>query len=320
MRKIKNTNAIKFTAIFLFAFAVSVSGQTFNKPGVTSLQFIKLGVSARAEGMGQSVTAFIDDASAAYYNPSGLMNVKGNDFVVSHTFMPANVGLSFMSYTRRLTDYDAVAVSVIALRTDDMKIRTVLQPEGTGQSFHVADYAFGIHYAHDFTYDLKIGFTFRYVYLTLVSGVYSKGSWTADIGIQYITSLKGILTGLRIGMVVANFGPEIKYINESYGLPLRYTVGISKPVKINENHKLLIGLDWVKSIDEKQKAQLGIEYNFGGFLFVRGGYKFASDAQSWSGGLGVTKAFVATKISVDYAYGAFGDLGNIHRITAKIGF
>ncbi len=319
MRKF-NVDIVKLTTIIFLSVVFSLKAQTFNKPGVTSLQFIKIGVSARAEGMGQSVAAFIDDASAAYYNPSGLMNVKGNDFVVSHTFMPANVGLSFMSYTRRLTDYDAVAVSVIALRTDDMKIRTVLQPEGTGQSFHVADYAFGIHYAHDFTYDLKIGFTFRYVFLNIVSGMYSKGSWTADIGIQYITNLHGILSGLRIGMVVANFGPEIKYINESYGLPLRYTVGVSKPVEINEYHHLLFGLDWVKSIDEKQKAQIGVEYNFGGFLFVRAGYKFASDAQSWSGGLGVSKEFVSTKINVDYAYGDFGALGNIHRITAKIGF
>jgi hypothetical protein len=320
MKKLKINNVTKILTLLSVLSFTSIMGQTFNKPGVTSLQFIKFGVSARAEGMGQSVSAFIDDASASYYNPSGLMNMTGSDFIVCHTFLPANVGLSFMSYSLRLTHYDAVAVSVISLRSDDMKVRTVLQPEGTGQEFHVADYAFGIHYAHDFTYDLKIGFTLRYVYLNIVSGMYSKGSWTSDIGIQYITGLTGILNGLRIGMVVSNFGPDIKYINESYGLPLKYTVGVSRPVKINENHNILLAVDWVKSIDEKQKAQLGFEYSFKDFLFVRGGYKFASDAQSWSGGIGVSKKLISTKISIDYSYGDFGVLGNIQRVSAKVGF
>jgi hypothetical protein len=294
------------------------NAQTFNKPGVTSAQFLKIGVSARAEAMGQSVASFIDDASATYYNPSGLMNIKNNNLFTGYTFMPANVGLSFLSLSKRVGDNDAFAVSVIALRSDEMKIRTVLSPEGTGQTFHVAEYAFGVHYAHNFTADLKIGFTFRYLHMNQVSNQFSKGSWSSDMGIQYDTGLEGILEGLKIGMVVDNFGPEVKFVNESYGLPLKYVIGFSKPVELNNDNNVLLAFNWVKSIDEKQKAHVGFEYSFFDLLKLRGGYKFESDSETWSGGFGVAQNIYQFDIKIDYSYSDYALLGGLHRITAGI--
>ena len=309
-----------YIAFFFFLLLIEVGAQTFTKPGVTSVQFLKLGVAPRAEAMGQAIAASVGDITATYYNPSGLMNIGGNDFMASYTIMPAGVGLSFVGYGRRLGENDAAAVSIIALRTDEMKIRTVLQPLGTGQYFHVGDYAFGLHYAHNFTLDLKIGFTFRYLYLNMVSGLFSKSGWTADMGIQYDTGLKGVLKGMKIGMMVANFGPEIKFINESYGQPLKYVVGVSEPFQIGGNHLLLLGLNWVKAIDEKQKAQLGFEYNFRNVLYLRGGYRFASDAQTWSGGVGFRQKILGSLLSIDYSYSDFSILGSLSRFGIQVQF
>lgn len=299
---------------------VDSNSQTFNKPGVTAAQFLKIGISARAEGMGQAVASFVDDGSASYYNPSGLMSIEGYEAVAGYTFMPAEVGISFLNIANRLSEDDAVGISVIALRSGEMKVRTVLQPEGTGQTFHVADYAFGLHYAHNFTRDLRIGFSFRYLYLNQVSGIFSKSSWSSDMGIQYDTGLEGALEGLRIGMVVANFGPEIKFINESYGLPLKYIIGISKPFNISEQHTIITAFNWVKVIDEKQKAQLGLEYTFGGFLSLRGGYKLESDSESWTGGVGISKSLSGFSVEFNYSYSDFASLGAIHRITTGLRF
>ncbi|MEN8192319.1 MAG: PorV/PorQ family protein [Bacteroidota bacterium] len=312
--------------VVLFASMISIvginftNGQTFNKPGVTSAQFLKLGVSARAEAMGQAVSSFIDDGSASFYNPSGLMNIKNNDLMVGHTFMPANVGLSFLNIAKRLGDNDAVAFSLIAFKTDEMKVRTVLKPEGTGQTFNMSDYAFGIHYAHNFTIDLQIGFTFRYMHMNQVSGLFSQDSWSADMGIQYDTGLEGLLNGLKIGMVVANFGPEVKFINESYGLPLKYVIGLSRPIEISSGNNLMLGFNWVKAIDEKQKVQLGLEYDLEGFIFLRAGYKFLSDSETWSGGVGIVQRISSLNLKFDYSYSDYALLGALHRITASIGF
>src|SRR6266849_6351333 len=42
-------------------------------------------LSARATGMAAAVTAFIDDAEAAYYNPAGLAQGKGLDVRIGAT-------------------------------------------------------------------------------------------------------------------------------------------------------------------------------------------------------------------------------------------
>ena len=45
----------------------------FEKVGTYAAQFLKIGVSARATAMGSAFTALADDASAAYWNPAGLV-------------------------------------------------------------------------------------------------------------------------------------------------------------------------------------------------------------------------------------------------------
>jgi hypothetical protein len=156
--------------------------------------------------------------------------------------------------------------------------------------------------------------------MNLVSGLFSKNSWSADMGIQYDTGLEGLLEGLKIGMMVANFGPEVKFINESYGLPLKYVIGLSKPVKLLEDHNLITAFNWIKAIDEKQKVQLGLEYNFSNTIYLRSGYKFASDIESWSTGLGISQNISGLSMEFDYSYGDYSVLGSLHRISTSIKF
>lgn len=306
--------------ILILLFAGTISAQTYNKPGVTSAQFLKLGITARGEAMSQAVIADVSDASSVFYNPAGLINIKRNNLVVSYSQLPADVNLSFAGFGKKLGEDDAIAVSVISLRTDEMIERTILNPEGTGRKFVYANYAFGASYAHNFTMDLTIGFTLKYLWLNPMSGVFSKSSWSGDMGLQYKTSFKGILKDLRIGMMVSNFGPEISVVKESYALPLKYTVGIAKPVFLNSENRITLSANWVKALDEQEKTQLGFEYSFSNFIFLRGGYKFASDLQTWSGGVGFVQNISITDLKMDYSYSDFGDLGRLHRFTAIIDF
>ena len=47
----------------------SLATEPFAKVGTYSLQFLKMGVSARATGMGGAFTAIANDATATYWNP-----------------------------------------------------------------------------------------------------------------------------------------------------------------------------------------------------------------------------------------------------------
>lgn len=318
--KKQKTTYIKTVFIVFILMLSNLNAQTYNKPGTTSAAFLKLGVTARAESMGSSVVSDVSDASSAYYNPAGLLNVKNISSVINYTKMPASVNHSYLSIAKRLSDDDALALSVTSLRTDEMTERTIMRPEGTGRKFVYADYAFGLSYAHNFTMDLSIGFTVKYLWMNPMGSEINKSTWSADMGLQYKTPLTGILDGLRIGMMVSNFGPEVTVINQSFALPLKYTVGVSKPIQINDKHILNLAANWIKSLDEQEKAQMGLEYNFNQLIYLRGGYKFANEEKDLSGGFGIRYKIYQTIIKIDYCYQKFGKLGNLHQVTAGIDF
>lgn len=317
----KKIHSIYLTFAIIVVIGISnITAQTYDKPGTASVAFLKLGVTAKGESMGQAIVASVDDASATFYNPAGLMNIKGSDIILGYTSMPADVNLSYLSAAKRLSDSDVIAVSAFGMNSGEMIERTILNPEGTGRTFGYLDYSFGVSYAHNFTMDLSIGFNVNYLMLNPMSNEFSTHSWSANMGLQYNTNLTGILEGLKIGMMVSNFGPEIMTINESYSLPLKYTVGISKPVNLSREHNILIAANWVKAIDEEEKTQLGMEYNFQNKFFLRGGYKFASELQTWSGGAGFYQSVSDLVLRIDYCYSDFGDLEALHRISIGASF
>src|SRR5882672_5499886 len=69
-------------------------------PGTTSADILKVGVGARAIGMGEAYTAQADDVSSLYWNPAGLalMQERQASFMYDQmyqglSFQNANVGI-----------------------------------------------------------------------------------------------------------------------------------------------------------------------------------------------------------------------------------
>jgi long-subunit fatty acid transport protein len=60
--------------IILISMSVQAGAQILKY----SNEFLSIGVGARAAGMGSAVVAGVDDATAAYWNPAGLMQIKDN--------------------------------------------------------------------------------------------------------------------------------------------------------------------------------------------------------------------------------------------------
>src|SRR5579864_5665137 len=86
-RREARTEKRKLKGVFQFShfvFQVSVFGLSFspafaafssNDKGTTTANFLKLGVGARAEAMGEAYTAVADDATALHWNPAGITRV-----------------------------------------------------------------------------------------------------------------------------------------------------------------------------------------------------------------------------------------------------
>ena len=61
------------------------AAEVFAKVGTFGAQFLKIGVSARATAMGSAFTAVGDNAEAVYWNPAGIVNVRGGEGPTSRT-------------------------------------------------------------------------------------------------------------------------------------------------------------------------------------------------------------------------------------------
>ncbi len=88
-----NKYVIGLLGLLLFMTPALSFGQA--KVGTTGVNFLELGVSARAMGMAEAYAATVNDASAIYYNPAALTYVYGREAMFTHIAMPAGINFEF---------------------------------------------------------------------------------------------------------------------------------------------------------------------------------------------------------------------------------
>jgi long-subunit fatty acid transport protein len=336
------------TVILLLAIATSLLGQSYvtdvSKRGTTAATFLSIGQGTRATGMGSAFVAIANDPSALYWNPAGITKINGVGFTVDHTVWIADIHYNFLGLTYSLGDYGTLGMSLTSSSIGDMKVTTIEQPEGTGETFTASDIAFSIAWAIQLTEDFSIGFNPKVIYQSIWKT--SATAFAIDLGVQYVTPFDGMV----LGMSISNFGTPMKldgnstlvlydpdentsgnngnipaYLQtDSWQLPLNFQVGVAyEPLKIDQ-HKFTIALDALHLSDNYESVNLGGEYTFDDFFSVRGGYKsmFLQDSEeSFSIGAGIKQYFLGNiAIQFDYAYQDFGRLSNIQKFSLSINF
>ncbi|MBS4028301.1 MAG: hypothetical protein KGZ58_06650, partial [Ignavibacteriales bacterium] len=77
LRKIQSF--VLFAAIVLIfqsnVYAQLIPNLGGQRAGISSFQFLKIGVGARGSAMGESFIAVVNDASALYWNPAGIAHI-----------------------------------------------------------------------------------------------------------------------------------------------------------------------------------------------------------------------------------------------------
>ena len=137
--------------IALLSFLMLFSAKSFSQFRKYSNEFLNIGAGARGLGMGSAQVASVKDATAGYWNPAGLAEVKNNPAAI---IMHADYFGGIAKY-----DYAAVAVpiqdnkrtigfSLLRFAVDDIPNTLFLvEPDGSVnynniQTFSSADYAF----------------------------------------------------------------------------------------------------------------------------------------------------------------------------------
>ena len=316
-----------------------------SKVGTTSAPFLEIEAGARAIGMGGAFVAVANDASSIYWNPAGMAKLSMNEVILNHTEWIAGINYDFAGIVLKIDDANAVGISYTGVNLGkDMEVRTILEPEGTGELFSVGDIALGLSYARNLTDRFSIGFTGKYIQQTIYH--MSADAFALDIG----TLFKTRLNGMTIGMSISNFGSKMQMkgkdtlvkhdIDENkegnndrisahldtdaWSLPLLLRIGAAMDVVNNNYSRLTISADAMHPSDNLESINIGCEFSIKEFLFLRGGYTnlFLIDGEeSFAAGFGINYNIAGfATLKVDYAFSDFGILSNVHRFSLGLQF
>ena len=276
-----------------------------------SNEFLNIGVSARAQAMGNAVIASTEDVSSGYWNPAGLANMDSADGLqlgAMHAEWFAGVGkfdylgvtIPFATANRRL------GLSVIRFGIDDIpNTLSLFDDEGTVNydnivSFSAADYAILGSYAQKLKTKkgevLNVGANVKIVRRVIGSFANSWG-FGFDIGLQWksgpwllaatgrdITSTFNAwhvsFTDEEKAVLLAT-GNELPDINSLEVTRPQIVLGAARRFDFN-NFTLLAELNATATTDGKRNTLIsgdpvsidpgiGMELNYHDFLFLRAG-------------------------------------------------
>ena len=329
--------------IMLITAYISMAGE-ISKMGTTAAQFLKIGVGARASAMGESYVAVANDASAIFWNPAGMAQMKKSEVLFVRTNWIADITYDFATLAIPIQGIGSFGLFYQGLTMGEMKVRTEYQPEGTGELFNASSFALGASFAKQITSRFSFGITGKFIKESIWHE--SASTFAVDVGINYNTALKG----LRLGMTVSNYGGKmrmdgkdlLRFIDvdpnldgnneniisalktEEYDIPIIFRVGLAYNAFDTDFHRLTISLDGVSPNDYKEHLNAGLEYAFRNMVFLRGGYKgigINNSEVGFSAGAGLKYIMSGGwGLSVDYAYVDFGRLGNVQRFSLSLLF
>ncbi len=306
---------VGLTALLLPGLA---QADIFEKVGTFGGQFLKIGVGARAAGMGGAYVAMADDATAVFWNAAGIARVEEGKSQISlnHANWPAELSYDQVGYVFHMKKIPgAFSVHARALSMKPMEETTAFQPFGTGRTFDAGMMSAGLTYARSFTDKFSAGVTMNMIHTGLAD--LSQQTFSVDIGTLYDVGA----AGMKIGMAIQNIGSQEKFIEREARIPSIFRVGTTATLLKGADQSLVGSFEFSHPPDNSERVNVGAEYSFHRYLFLRGGYAFNYDAEGLAGGIGFhVPVSVAGMMDVDYAYTDMLDLGAAHRVSMRFQF
>ncbi len=276
--------------------------------GTSAANFLKIGVGAKAAGMGEAFTAIADDATSAYWNSAGLANLNQSQITFMHNEWLSDLRYEYLSYAVPYKSKGTFAFSFSYLSLGNFDGYDL-----TGsptQDFSAYDLAGSFAYGHKFTPLFSVGGAFKYIQQKLDEE--KAGAFAVDLGALYS------LDDFNFGLSIRNVGTKMKFIQEEYSLPLTADLGAAYRGLAN----LTIAADIEVPRDNSVLLKQGIEYGYQDMFFLRMGYGYSTSGDDFGGatGLALGAGFLMKQYSFDYTYSPHADLGDAHRISFTLNF
>lgn len=301
--------------ICLLILPSAIYGQS--KVGQSGAQFLEVGISARAVGLANAFAAVSDDATAMHYNVAGLTQLDSKQVMFTHMDYLAEINYEFAAFAYPLYNFGGtLGFAFYLLDAGDMPELTYENSLGyPGRTFSAKDMAIAVGYARSLTDHFSIGASWKFIEERYAEE--RAVGWAFDIGTTYDTGFRGI----KMSMVISNFGPDMRFISNEFSLPMNFKFGGSVNLLDSQNHRATFAAEGAHPSDNYESYIMGMEYSYDQKYTLRIGHKFQTDtAAGLSLGGGVALPISDYELAIDYGFQEFDLLEDIHLFTVGFKF
>jgi len=333
--------------MWLFAFGQTDNSSRDNTPKYSN-EFMQIGVSARAFGMGFTAVSFVNDVTAGYWNPAGLNKLENtHELSLMHSsYFGGLANYDYAGFATAVDDQGKIAFSVVRFAVDDIPdTRFLVDANGAInydniEFFSSADYGFLISYARKLPFfgGLDAGGSLKVIHRTV--GNFSKAwGFGLDAGVQKeIGKWKiGVVARDMFGTfnawshntaeveeIYALTGNDVPVNSVEITLP-RLLLGVSRAFDFANHFGMMAAMDMDITFDGKRNTlvrsdllsldpRAGLEFHYKRTAFLRVGVnqfqkiKDFDGSTSWTFQPNLGLGVSIKELTVDYALTDIGDL------------
>ncbi|NUO78778.1 PorV/PorQ family protein [candidate division KSB1 bacterium] len=301
-------------------------------------EFLTLGAGGRALGMGGAYAALANDVSAGYWNPAGLVSLDYPQIMLMHSEQFSGVvKYDYGSFAMPLGTSRSVGIGLIRLGVDDIPVTRLSNPalklgaeyvDENGitrrntpyvvRTISDAEYALFLSYGLKRNEKLAFGANAKIIH----KNVGDNSAWGLGFDIGAIYKPAGnLLVGLNLQDITTTVLAWDSGTREIIVPALK--AGVAYPLNLSKLGGAIVpAVDFDIRFEGRDYAaqyaagpvsldsHLGWEFQFQDLFALRVG----SDVGKLSAGAGIN----LPKFQVDYAFLSHDELGNSHRISARL--
>lgn len=271
--------------------------------GSNTAQFLSIQPGARLIGMGETGVSTAENGNALYWNPALLGSVGSSEAQLTHMLYFQELNYDYVTYCVPVGKAGTLALGILALYSGDI-VKTSEDVFGnfveTGQRYGSMETAFMLGWGKRISETISTGISIKSI-SQRIDTVDASG-FAADAGVAY-----RVTKDAHAGLSVLNVGPQIK------GNDVPTVVKLGGDIRLL-HEKMTIAVEGDYPMAGKMSFGIGVERQVKQIAAIRLGYNSRAETEGLSGirfGLGA----MWKKLTVDYAFVPYGEVGITHAIS-----
>jgi hypothetical protein len=250
--------------------------------------------------------------SAMYFNPALTASLKSFAVNINYTKWFLDTYEQSLFITRPLP-YFNLGLGIVNFNAGELEYRPDHPTDNPYGTFNPSDFNFFLNISRSapkIMYGISARLYYEKIYENTASG------FGADAGLSF-----DALPNLQIGCTITNFGTTMRFIQEDFWLPTKFSAGFDYNINFRQNNsplKLKVTSDLgYLFYDKKTELNSGLELSLKDKYFARAGYKSSEQTNHYNFGFGL----IIKKFRIEYAYSPFNlNIGNVHHFSLSIGY